>query len=367
MTSKKKERVRAALEDTMDDSASANKAEKKKKAKESEDKAKKGVGAIVIDTSVDSNELEVVSFLDVDVSGKAASKETPIESSKDPSQDAEEGEGQEAAQSPQESSASGEGEREEETADTGERDTSVEVTHDGSKEPDRDIQDKESGIPEKERTNGSEPPTINGFSHSPFERAKETSSEDSELRDEGGEEKEGLQELDREGEDDKEIAEPTVSQDAFQELQQKYISLLADFDNYKKRVIKEKEDIRSYGIEELVKELLMVVDNLERALQHAGTNDNIDSIKEGVILVLRQFQGVLEKFGIKPIEVSNGEKFDPRFHQAIEHVESKEITPGLILSEIVKGYTMKEKLLRPSLVAVSKAKSSDDEQDKEGE
>ena len=111
----------------------------------------------------------------------------------------------------------------------------------------------------------------------------------------------------------------------------------------------------------------MVVDNLERALQHAGTNDNIDSIKEGVILVLRQFQGVLEKFGIKPIEVSNGEKFDPRFHQAIEHVESKEITPGLILSEIVKGYTMKEKLLRPSLVAVSKAKSSDDEQDKEGE
>lgn len=156
---------------------------------------------------------------------------------------------------------------------------------------------------------------------------------------------------------DNELEVPMVAQGEYEDLLKRYISLVADFDNYKKRVIREKDDIRQFGIEDLTKELLMVVDNFERALTHSDTSDNIESIREGLQLVQRQFAGVLEKFGVRPIEIANGDRFDPRFHQAIEQVETNDITPGLVLNEILKGYTIMDKLLRPSLVAVSMHKS----------
>jgi molecular chaperone GrpE len=141
----------------------------------------------------------------------------------------------------------------------------------------------------------------------------------------------------------------------YHELYDKYVRLVADFENYKKRVSKEKTDIMAYGNEELIKELLGVVDNLERAIKHAESAGETDSITEGVKLVYRQFLNSLEKFGVKPITVTKGDKFDPRHHQAVEYVISNEITPGLIVSQILKGYTLRDKLLRPSLVVVSKA------------
>ncbi len=140
----------------------------------------------------------------------------------------------------------------------------------------------------------------------------------------------------------------------YDELYDRYLRAAADFDNYKKRVAKEKADIIRYGNEELVKELLHVLDNLERALEHSENSKEAKPILEGINLVHKQLLSCLEKFGVKPIIVSKGDKFDPRFHQAVEYEQSSEITPGLIISEMLKGYTLRDRLLRPSLVVVSK-------------
>lgn len=141
----------------------------------------------------------------------------------------------------------------------------------------------------------------------------------------------------------------------YQELYKKYLRLAADFENYKKRLAKEKADIIAYGNEELIKALLNVLDNIERALEHTESDDEAsNSMIEGVKLVHKQFFSCLEKFGVDLIDSSKGTEFDPRIHQAIERVESSEVTPGLILSEMLKGYTLKERLIRPALVVVSK-------------
>jgi molecular chaperone GrpE len=140
----------------------------------------------------------------------------------------------------------------------------------------------------------------------------------------------------------------------YDDLYDKYLRAAADFDNYKKRVAKEKADIMSYGNEELIKELLHVLDNLERALEHSEVSSEAKPILEGINLVHKQFINCLEKFGVKPISVSEGDRFDPRFHQAVEYVESSEMVPGLIISVVLKGYTIRDRLLRPSLVVVSK-------------
>lgn len=141
----------------------------------------------------------------------------------------------------------------------------------------------------------------------------------------------------------------------YEELYQKYLRLAADFENYKKRLAKEKSDIIAYGNEELIKALLNVLDNLERALEHSDVQEDPKPLLEGVKLVHKQFLSCLEKFGVQFIDASRGKEFDPRLHQAIERVESPDITPGMIISEMLRGYTLKDRLLRPALVVVSKS------------
>jgi molecular chaperone GrpE len=143
----------------------------------------------------------------------------------------------------------------------------------------------------------------------------------------------------------------------YQDLYQKYIRLAADFENYKKRLAKEKADVIAYGNEELIKALLNVIDNLERALDHADAEEDPKPLIEGVKLVHKQFLSCLEKFGVQFVEATPGQEFDPRLHQAIERVESPDFTPGLIISEMLRGYTLKDRLLRPALVVVSKGAS----------
>ena len=140
----------------------------------------------------------------------------------------------------------------------------------------------------------------------------------------------------------------------YNDLHDRYLRMAADFDNYKKRVSKEKADIIAYGNEVLIKALLNVLDNLERALEHSGSAEQDGPIVEGVKLVYKHFLSCLERFGVQPIEANKGQEFDPRYHQAIERVETKDLTPGIILSEMLKGYTLKDRLLRPALVVVSK-------------
>ena len=155
----------------------------------------------------------------------------------------------------------------------------------------------------------------------------------------------------------REIEETEVQiENELQDLNQQYLRLAADFENYKRRVNKEREDSIAYGNEELIKEMLNILDNLQRALDHTEEKEDAKSLIDGVKLVQKQFLSTLEKFGVKPISASKGSEFDPMLHQAIEHAESNEIESGLVLSEMLPGYTLKERLLRPALVVVAKNK-----------
>ena len=128
----------------------------------------------------------------------------------------------------------------------------------------------------------------------------------------------------------------------------------AELENYKKRVEREKADHINYGNERLIKELLAVVDNFERAIEHSD-GGNAASLKEGVEHILSQMSSVLAGFGLAEVPAV-GEKFDPNLHEAISHDESEEFAPGIVMKEFQKGYFLKDRLLRPAMVSVARAK-----------
>ena len=137
-------------------------------------------------------------------------------------------------------------------------------------------------------------------------------------------------------------AEPEEDGDA------KYLRLMADFQNYKKRVEKEKKDLYSYANEKLVTELLAVLDNFERALAH---EDSGDGFKEGMEMIFKQLMDVLEKSGLAEI-AALGEDFDPNFHNAVMTEETEEYESGKVSGVMQKGYTLNGKVIRPSMVKV---------------
>ena len=128
----------------------------------------------------------------------------------------------------------------------------------------------------------------------------------------------------------------------------KYLRLMADFQNYKKRVEKEKKDLYSYANEKLVTELLAVLDNFERALAH---EDSGDGFKEGMEMIFKQLMDVLEKSGLAEI-AALGEDFDPNFHNAVMTEETEEYESGKVSGVLQKGYTLNGKVIRPSMVKV---------------
>lgn len=129
----------------------------------------------------------------------------------------------------------------------------------------------------------------------------------------------------------------------------RYMRLMADFQNYKKRVEKEKSDIYSYANEKLTTELLAVLDNFERALEHDGEDR---SFKEGMEMIFKQLFDVLEKAGLKEIPAL-GEEFDPNFHNAVMNEETDEYESGTVSGVMQKGYTLNGKVIRPSMVRVA--------------
>lgn len=136
------------------------------------------------------------------------------------------------------------------------------------------------------------------------------------------------------------------------EINDKYLRLYAEFENYKKRVNKDKEEIFKYGNESLLYELLPVIDNLEMALKHA-MNSVSEGLVQGVEITLKELQRTLEKFGLSPIE-ANGKPFDPLVHHAMTQVEKDDVDEKTVVEEFRKGYMFRDKVLRPSLVGVSK-------------
>ena len=132
----------------------------------------------------------------------------------------------------------------------------------------------------------------------------------------------------------------------------KYLRLMAEFQNYKKRVAKEKSDIHSYANEKIVTELLEVLDNFERALA-ADNSTDVEGYAQVMKLIFDQLLGVLTKSGLVEVKAL-GEEFDPNMHNAVMTTDSEEYDSNKVCSVLQKGYTLNGKVIRPSMVTVAK-------------
>jgi molecular chaperone GrpE len=146
---------------------------------------------------------------------------------------------------------------------------------------------------------------------------------------------------------------------------ERYLRQVAEVDNFKKRINREKEDAIRYANENLIKDILPVVDNLERAIAHAQGGGNGKPLVEGVEMVLRGLLDVFSKTGVTQI-AAVGEVFDPGKHEAIAQVESAEHEPNTVVEEHHRGYLFRDRLLRPALVTVAKAPEGKDKKNGEG-
>jgi len=137
----------------------------------------------------------------------------------------------------------------------------------------------------------------------------------------------------------------------------RYIRQVAELDNFKKRSTREREENTRFANETLVKDLLPVIDNLERAIAHASSGGDGKPLVEGVDMVLKGFFDSLAKHGVQPV-AAVGLAFDPTQHDALAQVETAEYPPNTVIEQHQKGYLMRDRLLRPALVTVSKASIS---------
>lgn len=153
----------------------------------------------------------------------------------------------------------------------------------------------------------------------------------------------------REGGDDRLAALEAEKNDT----RERMLRIAAEFENYKKRVRKEQSDAEVKSRESVLRDMLEVIDNLERAVSFTESPDP-KALQQGVQLVLRLFQSKLERYDVKGFE-SKGQAFDPRIHDAISQVPTADAPPGSVVNEVQKGYRIGERLLRPAMVAVAVA------------
>lgn len=130
----------------------------------------------------------------------------------------------------------------------------------------------------------------------------------------------------------------------------------ADLENYKKRAQKEKEEVQKFGSEKLLKDLLPVMDNLDRAMDAAAKSSDFASFQKGVAMTRKSFEDILGRHGVKSFS-AKGQVFDPRLHEAMQQVETAEVPAGNVAFEVLRGYYLNERLVRPALVAVARAPS----------
>lgn len=133
----------------------------------------------------------------------------------------------------------------------------------------------------------------------------------------------------------------------------KFLRTLAEFDNFRKRSREEFQQVCTFAIEDLVIRLLPVLDNFERAIKTAEEIKDYDALHGGVILILRQLRDILTKEGVTPIE-AQGKLFDPNLHEAVMRVDTDEYPDGTIVEEFQAGYTLGDKVIRPSMVKVAR-------------
>lgn len=134
----------------------------------------------------------------------------------------------------------------------------------------------------------------------------------------------------------------------------------ADFDNYKKRAAREKQDAIKYANESLIGKIIPVLDNFEMALTatQSSSADGLKSLQDGVTMILTQLRSVLAEAGLEDIDAT-GKPFDPNLHEAVSQQESADVADGNVLQQLRKGYKLRERLLRPAIVIVAKAPAAE--------
>jgi molecular chaperone GrpE len=137
----------------------------------------------------------------------------------------------------------------------------------------------------------------------------------------------------------------------------KYMRAVAELDNYRKRAVREKGDAIQYGNENLLRDILPLVDGMDRALVHACNSDDFEAFRKGLKLLQEQLLGCLQKHGVERIETA-GKEFDPNVHEAMMQVESADHGDSKVVGEFEKGYLLKGRLLRPAKVSVCKRPST---------
>ncbi len=151
----------------------------------------------------------------------------------------------------------------------------------------------------------------------------------------------------------RQLAEKEAELQELRAKQEQLLRLAADVENYRKRLEKERQDLRDFANEALLKELLPVLDNLELALCHGRDVEACAALVAGVENVLKGFRQAIAKFGVTPIEAL-GEKFDPTFHNAVMQQEDDTVADQTVIQELQKGYLLKNRLLRPAMVVVAR-------------
>lgn len=137
-----------------------------------------------------------------------------------------------------------------------------------------------------------------------------------------------------------------------EELNNQYVRLAADFDNYRKRQAQERESLLKYGAENTLKSLLVVLDTFDRAKKGLEEVNDSEKCKESIEVLHKQFLDALDKLGVKIIETEN-QKFDPNLHEAVMQTPNNDVEDNTILQELQKGYILNDKVLRPALVNVA--------------
>ena len=171
----------------------------------------------------------------------------------------------------------------------------------------------------------------------------------------GKEGRKKLERLKQEIEGLRQSLEETKSQ--AEQLRDRWMRAVAELDNFKKRSAREREELSRQAQERILRELLPVLDNLQRALAHANNQEGKAGLLEGIQMIERQFLSALERLGVTPMEVLH-QSFDPGRHEAMMQVESEEHEPNTVVQELEKGYMWSDRLLRPAKVAVSKRKDA---------
>lgn len=154
------------------------------------------------------------------------------------------------------------------------------------------------------------------------------------------------------------LAKGRETMERLREEHDRYLRAAADLDNYRKRAQKEREEVQKFGVEQLLKDLIPILDNLERALKAAATDDPLSG---GVRLVLRTFEEVLGRHGVRGFSAL-GQPFDPRLHEALMQVATSEQAPGTVVMEHGRGFLLNDRLVRPAMVGVAIPAPPDDPQ-----